>query len=390
MKSLSLLIISCLITLNVSAQTHFHEFDSKGRCDGPFTYSVSLPEGNYKVTVVFGAKKHPGSTIVRAESSRVMLDAVETDKGEFITETFAVNRRSPGFESDYVRLKSDVAAKLNWDDSLNFEFTGSAPCVKSISIEPADVVTVYLFGDSTVCDYDGEPYASWGQMIPAFFGPEVAFANYAETGETTNSCISSKRFAKGLSQVKAGDYVFLEFGHNDEKQTRPGSGAWYYYSTNLKIMIDQVKAKGAHPVLLTPTQRRRWKNGQLIDTHGEFPEAMRLVASREQCPLIDLTAMTTTMYIAMGEKGSEALLTHLPAGSLKGLDKDLKDNTHFSPFGAYETAKCVVQGIKDGIPGLSRYTKEGWVNFNPACPDAPESFMWYTRPKDTYQKPRGN
>ena len=375
-----LLVLSLLSSsASLLAQTHYHEFDPKGRCDGPFTYSVAVPEGNWKVTVVLGAKKQSGSTVVRAESSRLMLETVPTKKGEFVTKEFVVNRRNPEFGSDFARLKKDVAEKMNWDDSLNFEFTGDVPCVKSIAIEPASAITVFLFGDSTVCDYDGEPYASWGQMIPAFFGPEVAFANYAETGETTNSCISSKRFAKGLSQVKEGDYVFLEFGHNDEKQTRPGSGAWYWYSTNLKIMIDQIKAKGAHPVLLTPTQRRRWKDGALTDSHGDFPEAMRTVASREGCPLIDLTEMTSALYIAMGEKGSEALLTHLPAGSMPGLDRDLKDNTHFSPYGAYETAKCVIRGIKDNVKGLSMHIKEGV-----------QDFKWHTRPQNTYVKPRGN
>lgn len=390
MKKLFIILSVLGASFTLAAQTHFHEFSPKGKCDGPFTYSVAVPEGNWKVTVVLGAKKQAGSTVVRAESSRLMLEAVPTKKGEFVTKEFVLNRRDPEFGSDYVRLKKDVAEKMNWDDSLNFEFTGDAPCVKSISVEPASAITVFLFGDSTVCDYDGEPYASWGQMIPAFFGPEVAFANYAETGETTNSCISSKRFAKGLSQIKAGDYVFLEFGHNDEKQTRPGAGAWYYYSTNLKIMIDQIKAKGAHPVLLTPTQRRRWRDGALTESHGDFPEAMRVVASRESCPLIDLTRMTSAMYVAMGEKGSEALLTHLSAGSMPSLAKDLKDNTHFSPFGAYQTAKCVVQGINEGVQGLSMYIKEGWQKFNPSEPDSPQDFRWHTRPQNTYQKPRGN
>lgn len=379
MKTLLLILSVLAVSFNLSAQTHFHEFDPKGRCEGPFTYSVAVPEGNWKVTVVLGAKKQAGSTVVRAESSRLMLEEVQTRKGEFVTKEFVVNRRDPEFGNDYARLKKDVAEKKNWDDSLNLEFTGNSPCVKSISIESASAITVFLFGDSTMCDYDGEPYASWGQMITAFFGPEVAFANYAETGETTNSCISSKRFDKGLSQVKPGDYVFLEFGHNDEKQTRPGSGAWYYYSTNLKIMIDQIKAKGAHPVLLTPTQRRRWKDGVLTDSHGDFPEAMRTVASREDCPLIDLTEMTSAMYIEMGEKGSEALLTHLPAGSMPGLDRTLKDNTHFSPFGAYETAKCVVRGIKEKVPGLYVFVKE-----------EEREFKWYARPQNTYVKPRGN
>lgn len=372
-------------------ETIVHEFDPKTQDGTPFRWSVAVPEGNWTVSVVLGSKKHPASTAVRAESSRLMVEETETAKGKFETVTFTVNRRDPEYPGNYVRLKADVAEKLNWDDSLNLEFTGAAPYVQSVTVSPAvDAVTVFLFGDSTVCDYDGEPYASWGQMITAFFGPSVAFANYAETGETTNSCISSKRFEKGLSRMKAGDYVFLEFGHNDEKQTRPGSGAWYYYSTNLKIMIDQIKEKGAHPVLVTPTQRRRWKSGSVNGTHGEFPAAMKAVAEREGLPLIDLTAMTTAMYEAMGEKESEHLLTYLPAGALEGLTKDLKDNTHFSPFGAYEVSKCVIQGICDQVPELAACLAPGWTVFDPASPDTYETFKWYTRPFTTYKKPRGN
>lgn len=394
MKNLLISIMTLLCCGMLSAQsteTIVHEFDPKTQDGTPFRWSVAVPEGNWTVSVVIGSKKHPASTVVRAESSRLMVEETETARGKFETVTFTVNRRDPEYPGNYVRLKADVAEKLNWDDSLNLEFTGAAPYVQSVTIAPAeDAVTVFLFGDSTVCDYDGEPYASWGQMITAFFGPSVAFANYAETGETTNSCISSKRFEKGLSRMKAGDYVFLEFGHNDEKQTRPGSGAWYYYSTNLKIMIDQIEEKGAHPVLVTPTQRRRWKSGSVNDTHGEFPAAMKAVAEREGLPLIDLTAMTTAMYEAMGEKESEHLLTYLPAGALEGLTRDLKDNTHFSPFGAYEVSKCVIQGICEQVPELAACLAPGWTAFDPASPDTYETFKWYTRPFTTYKKPRGN
>ena len=387
-----LTLLCCGILSAQEQQTVFHEFDQKVQDGTPFRWSAAVPEGNWTVSVTVGSKKHPSATTVRAESSRLMVKECKTAKGKFETVVFTLNRRDPEYPGNYCRLKPDVAEKLNWDDSLNIEFTGEAPYVQSVTIAPASdtTVTVFLFGDSTVCDYDGEPYASWGQMIPAFFGPSAAFANYAETGETTNSCISSKRFEKGLSQMKAGDYVFLEFGHNDEKQTRPGSGAWYYYTFNLKMMIDMIEDKGAHPVLVTPTQRRRWKAGKIQDSHGEFPLAMKTVAEREDVPLIDLTSMTTAMYEAMGEKASEALLTYLPAGALEGLTKDLKDNTHFCPFGAYETAKCVIQGICDEVPGLASHLTPGWTGFDPLHPDAPGTFKWYPRPFNTYQKPRGN
>lgn len=381
----------CVICASTHAQTYVKEFDAKKKCTETFLHSVALPEGNWKVTVTLGSDKQAGNTTIRTESSRLMLENIMTKKGEKITKTFTVNIRNTRLEDGRsVKLKKDDR-KLNWDDSLNFEFAGPAPSVRSIVIEPSKAPTVFLFGDSTVCDNEGEPYASWGQMVTAFFDSDIAFANYAESGETTNSCLGSRRFDKGLSQMKAGDYVFLEFGHNDEKQTRPGSGPWYLYSTNLKIMIDRVREIGAHPVLLTPTQRRRWnKDGGLIDSHGEFPDAMRTVAQRENTPLIDLTEMTTTMYLSLGDEASKALLVHIPAGSVEGLTRDIKDNTHFSAFGAYQVAKCVTQGIYDKIPELARHIKEGWTVFDPSKPDSPESFIWAPRPFYSFAKPRGN
>ena len=387
---LKLSVAFILISSSLNAQTYSANFDQK-EIQTPFLYSVAVPEGNWKVTVTLGSDTQEGNTTVRVESSRLMIENHVTIKGENAVRTFTVNRRSPEMEDDRkVSLKADVALKLNWDDSLNFEFTGPAPCVRAITIEPADVMTVFLFGDSTVCDYDGEPYASWGQMITSFFDAGTAFANYAETGETTNSCISSRRFEKGLSQVRKGDFVLLEFGHNDEKQTRPGSGAWYLYSTNLKIMIDRIREKGGNPVLLTPTQRRRWKDGQVIDSHGDFPKAMRTVAERENVPLIDLTELTARMYMLMGEEDSKLLLTHLPAGSLEGLTKDLEDNTHFSPLGAYMIARCITQQISDMIPDLGSHIIKGWTGFDISSPICPEQFTWTMRSGRTYSRPRGN
>ena len=107
---------------------------------------------------------------------------------------------------------------------------------QSIRIEPADpsVITVFLCGNSTVVDQDNEPWASWGQMIPHFFGTDVCIANYAESGESANTFIGAGRLKKALSQIKKGDYLFMEFGHNDQKQKGPGKGAYYSFMTSLK------------------------------------------------------------------------------------------------------------------------------------------------------------
>ena len=156
---------------------------------------------------------------MRAESRRLFLENISTRKGEFLTYRFTVNKRNTIIsDGEKVQIKEREKNKLNWDDKLTFEFNGDAPCLASLKIEPVnDVVTVFLAGNSTVVDQDNEPWASWGQMIPRFFDEHVCFANYAESGERADTFIKAGRLKKALTQMKEGDYMFIEFGHNDQK-----------------------------------------------------------------------------------------------------------------------------------------------------------------------------
>ena len=154
-------------------------------------------------------------------------------------------------------VKSNERQKLNWDNRLTLEVNGDSPAVRYIEIERADSVpTLFLCGNSTVVDNDCEPYTSWGQMIPAFFDENVAIANYAESGLAADTFIGQRRLKKALTQMKPGDYVFVEFAHNDQKQKGPGKGANYSFAYYMKQFIDEARAKGATPVFLTPTRRR--------------------------------------------------------------------------------------------------------------------------------------
>ena len=294
----------------------------------PFFFSVRVPDGNYKVTVRLGSKKQAGVTTV----------------------------------------------------------------CQSISIEPADpsVITVFLCGNSTVVDQDNEPWASWGQMIPHFFGTDVCIANYAESGESANTFIGAKRLAKALSQIKKGDYLFMEFGHNDQKQKGPGKGAYYSFMTSLKTFIDEARARGAHPVLVTPTQRRSFDaNGHIRDTHEDYPEAMRWLAAKENVPLIDLNEMTRTLYEALGPDTSKRAFVHYPAGTYPGQTRDFADNTHFNPYGAYQIAQCVIEGMKKAVPELAKHLKIDPA-YNPAHPDDVNTFHWNDSPFTEIEKPDGN
>ena len=255
----------------------------------PFYFSVKVPDGNYKVRVVLGSKKKAGETTVRAEGRRLMVHNVATKKGQTVTYEFVVNKRSPQIdEKTRVRIKDREKDYLAWDDKLTLEFNGDQPQVQSIHIERDDQVpTVYLCGNSTVVDQNNEPWASWGQMITRWFGPEVAISNHAESGLTARTFIAGGRLDKILTTLKKGDIVVAEFGHNDEKEKKPGDGAWYHYQYQLKIFVDQVRAKGADIVFCTPTQRRAFNDDKktIKNTHGDFPAAMlEQWPSAKRCP----------------------------------------------------------------------------------------------------------
>ena len=213
----------------------------------PFYFSIRVPDGNYRVTVTLGSRRRAAVTTVRAESRRLFVENLATKKGEQKVVSFIVHKHSPQIdEKRSMRLKKRELTKLNFDDRLTLEINGDAPACATIHIERDDSVpTVFLCGNSTVVDQDSEPWASWGQMITRWFGPEVAIANFAESGETASTFIGANRLAKALSMMKAGDYLIAEFGHNDQKQRGPGMGAYYNFATALKTFIDETRGRSA-------------------------------------------------------------------------------------------------------------------------------------------------
>lgn len=359
----------------------------------PFHFSVEVPDGNYRVSIVVGSHRTAAITTLRGESRRLFYERVHTKKGELKSCTFTINKRSTHIHgNEYVRIKSREQGKLNWDDKLTIEVTGPAPHIAEMTIERIDTaITVFLCGNSTVVDQDNEPWASWGQMIPRFFDEEVCFANYAESGETAASFIAAGRLKKLLTQIKKGDYVIVEFGHNDQKLKGVGDGAFYSFMTNMKIFVDETRRRGATPILVTPTQRRSFdKEGKIADTHLDFPEATRFLCQREGVHLIDLHAMTRTLYEAMGPEVSKGAFVHYPAGSYPGQEKPLADNTHFNPYGAYQISKCVIEGMKGLNLELLHHLRPDYTSYNPSCPDKREDFVWDESRFVEIVKPDGN
>lgn len=363
-----------------------------GKTNGPFFVSVQVPDGNYRITVTLGDRKKNGMTTVRAESRRLFLENIATRKGEFKTFTFTVNKRNTKIsDKEEVRIKPRERSKLNWDDKLTLEFNGTQPVCAAIRIERDEQVpTIFLTGNSTVVDQDEEPWASWGQMIPRFFDERICFANYAESGESANTFIQAGRLQKALSQMKPGDYLFMEFGHNDQKQKGPGKGAYYSFATHLKTFIDEVRLRGGIPILCTPTRRRAFKDGKIQDTHEDYPEAIQWLAERERIPVIDLQEMTRVLFETMGEENSKKAFVHYPAGTFPNQTKAFADNTHFNPYGAYEIAKCVIEESKRLQLPFTKYLRQDYTAFRPESPDDVNTFHWDASPFVELQKPDGN
>ena len=395
----NLLITSLLLgmsTMGTFAQPYHVDISNQNvKSNAPFTRNIEVPDGNYKVTVVLGSKKKAGNTVVRAENRRLMVDEVATKKGQFKTVEFVVNKRTPEIEKGKrVKVKDREKNYNTWDNAINLEFTGAAPAVKEVKIErDTTATTIFLCGNSTVVDQPYEPWASWGQMIPRWFGPEVAISNNAESGLTAGSFLGSYRLDKILTMMKKGDYVICEFGHNDQKEKMAGAGAWYNFSYNLKVFIDKVRAKGGNIIFVTPTQRRRFDDAthsKILETHGDYPDAMRAVAKREGVPVIELHDMTRTFFETLGYENSKKALVHYPANTFPGQDKPLADNTHFNPYGAYEIAKMVVMGMKQLNLPIVKYLRSDWKDFNPAQPDDHNKFVWYNSVQQDVTKPDGN
>jgi lysophospholipase L1-like esterase len=337
----------------------------------PFYFSVKVPEGNYKVTAVFGGGTNESVVTVKAELRRLMLEKVPVAPGKKVSRTFIVNIRTPVIsETNSVHLKDreKTSEWWAWDEKMTIEFNGTHPSLRSLEIEKADVPTVYVLGDSTVCDQSAEPWNSWGQMLPRFFKPEIAVANHAESGETVRSSLGAKRFDKVFSLMKKGDYLLIQFGTNDEKD---GQGALETYKANLKKIVGRARSLGGTPVLVTSMER---KGGVNAPTLNGYPEGMREVAQSENCALVDLNAMSVVFYKALGED----------------LGKAFQDGTHHNNYGSYELAKCVVEGIKQDKLPLAKYIVADFGDFDPAHPDPVADFRMPASQNHSNEKPLGN
>ena len=359
----------------------------------PWLFSVAVPEGNYDVTVTFGDDKAPATTTVKAELRRLMLENVRTAAGETVKRSFTVNVRTPvipavgDIKAGEVNLQAprETIKEANaWDARLTLEITGDNPAVRSIEVVPSSAPTVFLLGDSTVCDQSGEPYASWGQMLTRFFKPGMAVANHGQSGETYRGSLARRRIDKVAASPKPGDTVLMQFGHNDQKQIKDGKGGPFTtYKTEIKQHIAMIRARGGVPVLLSPMERRRFDaNGKITTTLDDYAEAARQAAQENKVAFIDLHAMSKPFYQALGEEGSKAAFALPAPGKL--------DNTHHNAYGAYQLARFVADGMRQAKLPAASFLTDDLGPVDPAQPQPAASFRVPASPRADAERPLGD
>lgn len=224
-------------------------------------------------------------------------------------------------------------------------------------------IRVYLAGDSTCANKtpDKRPETGWGEMLQQHFDPtKVVVDNRAMNGRSTKTFISEGRWQAIIDKLQKDDWVFVQFGHNDESKEK---GERYtppdVYRANLIRFIGDVRGKKANIVLLTPVMRRKFdKEGNFVDTHGEYPDIVRSVAKEAQVALIDMHRNSEAVIKRYGVEGSRALFLQLKPGENPNYPNGIEDNTHFRPVGAEEMAKLAVEGIKEGNLKLRKYLKK--------------------------------
>jgi lysophospholipase L1-like esterase len=211
-------------------------------------------------------------------------------------------------------------------------------------------LTIHFVGDSTMSDKPklDLPERGWGQLFREFVKPTARVENDAVNGRSTKSFIEEGRWQKVVDALKPGDWVIIQFGHNDEKSedptryTRPD----VEYRQNLERFVREARAGGGHPVLATSVVRRRWsEDGKLVDTHGEYPNIVRKVAEEQKVPHLDMQKLTAELETSHDVEGSKKLHLWFAPGEHPGLPKGLQDDTHYSEMGARAVAKLAAREI---------------------------------------------
>ncbi|OLS42163.1 rhamnogalacturonan acetylesterase [Bacillus sp. MRMR6] len=222
-----------------------------------------------------------------------------------------------------------------------------------------DTINIFLAGDSTVanCPPQEAPMAGWGQVFQAFFTEKARIHNHAKGGASTNSFIEEGRLKTILDAIQPNDYLFIQFGHNDQKSF--GTEPFTTYQSYLTEYINGAREKGAVPILITSVHRRNFdENGKQVNTLGEYPLSMIQVAEKLDVQLINLWEKTEHLYQSMGVEASKQLFTWFAPNENPNYPEGIQDNTHFCETGAKEVAKLVIEGMKELQLPIIKFIKE--------------------------------
>lgn len=254
----------------------------------------------------------------------------------------------------------------------------------SFRTDTRDVTTIFMIGDSTMANkpLDGDnPERGWGQMLPGFFTEDIRVDNHARNGRSSKSFIDEGLWEQVRTQIRKGDYVFIQFGHNDEKpkpdrHTDPGTT----FDANLRRFVEETRAKGGIPVLFNSIVRRNFfhnpnavtdddlrrekvegtalEGDSLIDTHGAYLESPRRVAAELDVPFVDLNRLTHDLVQGMGREASKSLFCWVPANTYAACPKGRQDNTHLNIYGARRVARLAVNALAEAVPALKPYIRD--------------------------------
>ena len=226
------------------------------------------------------------------------------------------------------------------------------------------VLTIHLIGDSTMADKPGTPEENpergWGQLLPQCFSDAVAVRNYAVNGRSSKSFRDEGRWDEVLENLAPGDYVFIQFGHNDQKLTDSTryTNPWSGYRRNLERFVDETRARGGVPVLLSSIVRRNFnEHGTLVDTHGAYPFVALSVARERNVSFIDMQLLTEDYVIELGPEAAKAIYLWLEPGEYPRYPDGKQDDTHLSPAGARAYAGLVAEAIREMELPLARYLR---------------------------------
>ena len=245
---------------------------------------------------------------------------------------------------------------------LFFLLFGNQGLVYTQSVDK-NVITIFMIGNSTMADKpfnNGNPEKGWGQILPLYFKERIKIENHAVNGRSTKSFIDEGRWDSVVNRIKPGDYVIIEFGHNDAKKDDPKrfADANTDYKWNLEKFINETKQKDGIPILATPIVRRRFdEQGKFYDVHGDYPKVVRELSENMNVLLLDLHKKSEEYIIKLGAERSKNFYLHIDADEYSLLPEGKTDDTHLSPTGAFRICDFAADEIKLKIPLLANYLK---------------------------------